>query len=67
MGSTPIRASAVESALVGATATVDGVRAAAEQAADGTNPPSDLNGSAEYRTHLAKVLTGRAVVAAAGR
>jgi len=67
MGSTPIRASAVESALVGATATLDGVRAAAEQAADGTNPPSDLNGSAEYRTHLAKVLTGRAVVAAAGR
>ena len=66
MGSTPVRATAVESALAGASATADGVRAAAEQAAEGTNPPSDLNGSAEYRRHLARVLTGRAVVAAAG-
>lgn len=66
MGSTPIRASAVEAALVGAPATEDGVRAAAELAAEGTNPPSDLNGSADYRTHLVKVLTRRAVLAAAG-
>jgi len=66
MGSTPVRATAVESALAGASATADGVRAAAEQAAEGTNPPSDLNGSADYRRHLARVLTGRAVVAAAG-
>ena len=47
-------------------ATEDGVREAAEQAADGTNPPSDLNGTADYRKHLAKVLTRRAVSAAAG-
>lgn len=66
MGSTPIRASAVESALAGASATPDGVRAAAEHAADGTHPPSDLNGDADYRRHLARVLTRRAVVAAAG-
>jgi carbon-monoxide dehydrogenase medium subunit len=66
MGSTPIRATGVEAALVGAAPTADGVRAAAEQAADGTNPPSDLNGDADYRRHLAKVLTRRAVVAAAG-
>ena len=66
MGSTPIRASAVEAALVGAAPTADGVRAAAEQAAEGTNPPSDLNGDADYRRHLARVLTRRAVVAAAG-
>jgi carbon-monoxide dehydrogenase medium subunit len=65
MGSTPLRARGVEQALAGATATEDGVRAAADLAADGTNPPSDLNGSAEYRQHLAKVLTRRAVVAAA--
>lgn len=66
MGSTPIRASAVEAALSGAAPTADGVRAAAEQAAEGTNPPSDLNGDADYRRHLARVLTRRALVAAAG-
>jgi carbon-monoxide dehydrogenase medium subunit len=66
MGSTPLRASATEAALVGAPATEDGVRAAAEQAADGTNPPSDLNGDSDYRRHLATVLARRAVLKAAG-
>ncbi|WP_395690964.1 FAD binding domain-containing protein [Nocardioides sp.] len=66
MGSTPVRARATEAALAGQPATEDGVRAAAEQAAEGTNPPSDLNGEADYRRHLARVLTRRAVVAAAG-
>jgi len=66
MGSTPIRAAAVEAAVAGAAPTPDGVRAAAEQAAEGTNPPSDLNGDADYRRHLARVLTRRALVAAAG-
>ncbi|KQW48665.1 carbon monoxide dehydrogenase [Nocardioides sp. Root1257] len=66
MGSTPLRARAVEDALVGQPATADGVRAAAEHATDGTNPPSDLNGDADYRRHLATVLTRRAVLAAAG-
>jgi carbon-monoxide dehydrogenase medium subunit len=66
MGSTPLRARSVEDALVGQPATADGVRAAAEQAAEGTNPPSDLNGDADYRRHLAGVLTRRAVLAAAG-
>ncbi len=67
MGSVPLRARGVEEALVGAAPSEDGVRAAADRAADGTSPPSDLNGSAEYRRHLATVLTRRAVVAAAGR
>jgi len=66
MGSTPLRARAVEEALVGQPATADGVRAAAEKATEGTNPPSDLNGDADYRRHLAGVLTRRAVLAAAG-
>jgi carbon-monoxide dehydrogenase medium subunit len=65
MGSTPLRARGVEEALAGATASEDGVRDAAERAAEATNAPSDLNGSSEYRQHLAKVLTRRAVVAAA--
>jgi carbon-monoxide dehydrogenase medium subunit len=66
MGSTPLRARAVEEALAGQPATADAVRAAAERAAEGTNPPSDLNGDADYRRHLAGVLTRRAVLAAAG-
>jgi carbon-monoxide dehydrogenase medium subunit len=41
------------------------VEEAAELAADGTNPPSDLNGSEDYRRHLARVLTRRALQAAA--
>ena len=66
MGSTPLRATAVEQALVGKEATDEAVRAAAASAADGTNPPSDLNGDADYRRHIATVLTRRAVLAAAG-
>jgi carbon-monoxide dehydrogenase medium subunit len=66
MGSTPVRATAVEQALVGQPATADAVRGAASRAADGTSPPSDLNGDAEYRRHLATVLTRRAVLTAAG-
>jgi len=66
MGSTPIRATAVEQALIGQPATAEAVRAAAVHAADGTSPPTDLNGDADYRRHLASVLTRRAVLAAAG-
>ncbi len=66
MGSTPLRATAVEQALVGAAATEEAVGAACAAAAEGTNPPSDLNGDADYRRHLATVLTRRAVLAAAG-
>jgi carbon-monoxide dehydrogenase medium subunit len=66
MGSTPLRARAVEEALAGQSLSEDVVRAAAEKAADGANPPSDLNGDADYRRHLATVLTRRAVVAATG-
>jgi carbon-monoxide dehydrogenase medium subunit len=64
MGATPVRAIAVEQALSGAAP--DAVTAAAEHAADGTSPPSDLNGKADSREHLARVLTRRAVAAAAG-
>jgi carbon-monoxide dehydrogenase medium subunit len=66
MGSTPVRATAVEEALVGRPATADAVREAAARAADGTSPVTDLNGDADYRRHLATVLTRRAVLAAAG-
>jgi carbon-monoxide dehydrogenase medium subunit len=66
MGPTPLRASAVEQALAGADASAQAVGAAAEQAAEGTSAPSDLSGKADYREHLARVLTKRAVLAAAG-
>jgi carbon-monoxide dehydrogenase medium subunit len=66
MGSTPLRARAVEEALVGQPATDEAVRAVAARAAEGVEPPSDLNGDADYRRHLVGVLTRRAVLAAAG-
>ncbi len=66
MGAVPVRARAVEQALVGQSADTDVIRAAAEHAAEGTDPLTDPNADAEYRTHLAKVLTRRAVVTAAG-
>ncbi|EWS99776.1 carbon monoxide dehydrogenase [Intrasporangium oryzae NRRL B-24470] len=66
MGSTPLRAVSVENALVGQPATDEAIRAAVASVADGTNPPSDLNGDSDYRRHLATVLTRRAVLAAAG-
>ncbi len=64
MGSTPLRASATEAALTGVERSEGAVAEAAASAADGTSPPSDLNGDAAYRKHLATVLTGRAVLAA---
>jgi carbon-monoxide dehydrogenase medium subunit len=66
MGNTPLRASTVEQALAGADASADAVGAAADHAAEGTNAPSDLSGKADYREQLARVLTKRAVLAAAG-
>lgn len=66
MGAIPVRAHAVEQALVGAGAEQGAVSAAAAHAAEGTTPPSDLSGQADYRSHLAQVLTRRAVLRAAG-
>jgi carbon-monoxide dehydrogenase medium subunit len=57
MGETPIRASAVEAALAGGADPA----AAAQSAAEGTSPPSDSFGSADYRRELVKVLTRRAL------
>jgi len=66
MGSVPVRAHAVEAAAAGAEASAGALAAAAAHADEGTNPPSDLRGAADYRRHLARVLTGRALAAAAG-
>jgi aerobic carbon-monoxide dehydrogenase medium subunit len=66
MGPVPLRAAVTESAAAGAEASVAAMRAAAAGAADGTQPPADLHGAPDYRRHLARVLTGRALAAAAG-
>jgi aerobic carbon-monoxide dehydrogenase medium subunit len=63
MGSTPLRASAAEDALRGKG--TDAIAAAAEQAAEGTDPPGDLNATPDYKRHLARVLTRRALEEAA--
>jgi carbon-monoxide dehydrogenase medium subunit len=60
MGSTPVLATSVSSALAGGASIAD----AAEQAAADADPQADLNASVEYRVHLAKVLTRRALEAA---
>ncbi|EWM14341.1 xanthine dehydrogenase family protein subunit M [Kutzneria sp. 744] len=66
MASVPVRAVAVEQALIGQSAGADVLRAAAEHAAEGTSPGTDGNGDAEYRSQLARVLTGRALAIAVG-
>ena len=63
MGSTPLRATAAEDALRGKG--LDAIGAAAEQAAEGTDPPGDLNATPDYKRHLARVLTRRALEEAA--
>lgn len=62
MGQTPIRASAAEAAFASG-----GAEAAAAAAADGTDPPSDTWASADFRRHLAQVLTGRALAEAGAK
>ncbi len=57
MGPTPLRARAVEEALAAGAPPAE----AAGHAAEGTDPPSDTNGSAEHRRHLARVLVRRAL------
>jgi aerobic carbon-monoxide dehydrogenase medium subunit len=63
MGETPLRAAAVERALAGGATP----REAGRRAAEGTSPASDINASAAYREHLARVLVTRALDEAASR
>ncbi len=62
MGSVPLRAVGVEQALAAGSP----IAKAAEHAAEGTEPVSDMHADPEYRRHLARVLTRRALEAAAG-
>jgi carbon-monoxide dehydrogenase medium subunit len=60
MGSVPLRAHGVEDALRSGASVAD----ASQRATDGTEPPSDLNATPEYREHLARVLVRRALTEA---
>jgi aerobic carbon-monoxide dehydrogenase medium subunit len=62
MGSTPVRATATEAALASGATVAD----AAAVAAEGTDPPGDVNASPDFRRHLATVLVRRALEEAAG-
>ena len=66
MASTALRASAVEQALRGQPLDADRIAQAAELATEGTDPPADLNATSDYKRHLARVLTRRALHKAAG-
>jgi carbon-monoxide dehydrogenase medium subunit len=66
MASTPLRATAAEDALRGQGLDAQSIVRAAEQAAEGTDPPGDLNATPDYKRHLARVLTRRALEKAAG-
>jgi carbon-monoxide dehydrogenase medium subunit len=65
MGSTPLRARAVEDALRGAALDAASIEAAASHADAGTEPAGDLNATSDYKRHLARVLTARALKEAA--
>jgi carbon-monoxide dehydrogenase medium subunit len=66
MGTVPVRARAAEAAAAGAEASRAALAAAGQHADEGTEPPEDLRAAADYRRHLARVLTGRALARAAG-
>jgi aerobic carbon-monoxide dehydrogenase medium subunit len=66
MASTPLRANAVEDALRGQELSPENIAKAAELAAEGTRPAGDLNASSEYKQHLVRVLTRRAITEALG-
>ena len=59
VGDRPVRARAVEEALLGGAATEDSAEAASRHAADGLNPADDIQAPSRYRKHLARVVARR--------
>jgi len=67
VGPKAFRPTRVEEALQGASADEESVKAAVQSVADGIDVLGDIHASPEYRAHLARVLTRRAVLQAAQR
>ncbi len=67
VGPKAYRPMAVEQALAGKPAEEEAVKAAVQTVADGIDVQGDIHASPEYRAHLARVLTRRAVLEAAQR
>jgi carbon-monoxide dehydrogenase medium subunit len=65
VGGTVQRATGAEAALIGSGLGSGAIEGAAQEAAAGSDPPGDIHGSAEYRRHLVRVLTARAIEEAA--
>ncbi len=61
LGMAPIRAAAAEEALVGKAPDDDTIAAASQAASEATDPVADRRGSVDYKTNMARVLTGRAI------
>ncbi|HZE35938.1 MAG TPA: xanthine dehydrogenase family protein subunit M [Candidatus Eisenbacteria bacterium] len=66
-GSKAVRAKGVEAAIAGKAADAASIQAAAEKGADGVDVQPDLQGSEEYKKHLLKVFSKRAIEAAAAK
>ena len=66
-GSKAVRAKGVEAAITGKAADAASIQAAAEKGADGVDVQPDLQGSEEYKQHLLKVFSKRAIEAAAAK
>jgi carbon-monoxide dehydrogenase medium subunit len=67
VSATPLVLDLTEAAVGAGADDGDAWSAAADLARDGTDPEPDIHASADYRRHLAGVLTGRALREAAGR
>jgi carbon-monoxide dehydrogenase medium subunit len=67
VSATPYRAQAVETALLNTQLDQHTIEAAAQRAVEGVYPLPDLFASSDYRTHLARVYAGRAIMQATQR
>lgn len=67
VGTKAYRPTAIEQALVGTALDEESLKAAVQSVADGIDVQGDIHASPEYRAHLARVLTRRAILKAAER